>query len=62
MTEKQKKYLKDYRNKIQTKRLTIVLPMEIVDWVGSEVERRQSPSFTACLIEIIKERKEHLEN
>ena len=57
MTKKQKQFLKDYRNKIQTKRLNLVLPMELVDWIGEETARRDNKSFTETLRQIIIESK-----
>ena len=62
MTKKQKQYLTDYRKKIKTKRLNLVLPFELVDQIGKEMNRRESTSFTATIIELIKERLESIDN
>ena len=54
--------LKNYRKKTSKKQLCINMPIDLVDFIGSEVSKRSSNSFTGTLIELLKERKESIEN
>ena len=61
MKKNNKRFLIDYRNKIQTKHVAVRMPLDLVDWIGDEVQKRHS-NFSAVLIDIIRERKEAMEN
>ena len=62
MKKNKQKFLTDYRNKIQTRRVTVRMPMELVDFIGSEMQKRESNSFSSTLLDLIKYAKENIEN